>query len=100
MRAEPKTSSQVLYFIQEIKKEKQVLDLCRDMGIMIRKLKEEDAGRSVGVLAGVFPPELAPKTAKQVPKVCRNCWYSADWKTDSWIGSLRNTGGGESIPSG
>ena len=51
MRAEPKTSSQVLYFIQEIKKEKQVLDLCRDMGIMIRKLKEEDAGRSVGVLA-------------------------------------------------
>ena len=40
MRAEPKTSSQVLYFIQEIKKEKQVLDLCRDMGIMIRKLKE------------------------------------------------------------
>ena len=68
MRAEPKTSSQVLYFIQEIKKEKQVLDLCRDMGIMIRKLKEEDAGRSVGVLAGVFPPELAPKTAKQVPK--------------------------------
>ena len=68
MRAEPKTSSQVLYFIQEIKKEKQVLDLCRDMGIMNRKLKEEDAGRSVGVLAGVFPPELAPKTAKQVPK--------------------------------
>ena len=68
MRAEPKTSSQVLYFIQEIKKEKQVLDLCRDMGIMIRKLKEEDAGRSVGVLTGVFPPELAPKTAKQVPK--------------------------------
>ncbi len=68
MRAEPKASSQVLYFIQETKKEKQVVDLCKDMGILTRKLKEGDAGQSVGMLAGVFPPELAPGAAKQVPE--------------------------------
>ena len=58
---------QTLYFVSDRKKEKQIVDLCRDMGLQPRKIKEPETDRAVGVLAGVIPQTLAPRTGKKAP---------------------------------
>ena len=45
----------VLYYIKDHKKEKQVIALCRRLGIRTKKLQEQDLDKKVGVLAGIEP---------------------------------------------
>lgn len=46
-------STLVIYHIQNRKKEKQLTDLCRRLGIRTRALKASDYNMEVGVLAGI-----------------------------------------------
>lgn len=43
----------IIYHIQSSKKEKQITELCKKMGIRTRKLKDSDCNLEVGVLAGI-----------------------------------------------
>ena len=67
MRTMNHTQPRMLYVMPERKKEKQIEDLCRDLGILPREIKEGEESRAVGVLAGTIPPELEPKPEKQAP---------------------------------
>lgn len=53
----------ILYYIPDIKKEKQIKELCRKMQIQTRALKSSDLNVEVGVLAG-----LGGVTAKEHTK--------------------------------
>ena len=45
----------VLYSIKNHKKEKQVIALCRWLGIRTKKLQEQDLDQKIGVLVGIEP---------------------------------------------
>lgn len=50
----------IIYHIQSSKKEKQIIDLCKKLGIHTRKLKVSDCNLEVGVLAGIGRAGMSP----------------------------------------
>jgi hypothetical protein len=58
--------ARVLYRIDDKKKEKELLLLCRKLGFQTRALKISDAGKEIGVLAGIN--RINGKSHEKVPE--------------------------------
>lgn len=63
-------SKLIIYKIDEQKKEKQFIELCRQLGYGIRKLKNSDADLPVGTIAGVKFSRMILKSEK-APDGCK-----------------------------
>lgn len=58
------SSKRVIYNIDNVRKEKQLMELCRQLGYNTRKIKPSDADSSVGSIAGIKIPNMMSQKEK------------------------------------
>ncbi|MDY3251247.1 MAG: DUF3783 domain-containing protein [Candidatus Choladocola sp.] len=69
-----KMGKTLLFHTDDTKKDQQTAQLCRQLGVEVRKLKQEDLGRRVGDLAGIVMKvgKNSPEDAQEVIPVGYN----------------------------
>lgn len=85
----------IIYHIQSSKKEKQIIELCKKMGIRTRKLKASDCNLEIGILAGIVRSgtgthEKAP-AGYQMPDMLIFSGLSDEW-LDRFLADYRAAG--------
>ena len=89
-------SGLVMYHLNDNKKEKQLMELCKQLGISTRKIKENDVNVSLSALAGIsgVPVMAQPEKAPHNYVMPELLIFSglADGKLDEFLAEYRKKG--------
>lgn len=89
-------NAKLIYHLKDVKKESQIIRLCKQLGISTRKIKETDVNVSLSALAGISgapgmtQAEKAPKDYK-MPELLIFAGM-ADEKLDEFLAEYRKQG--------
>lgn len=89
-------NAKLIYHLKDVKKESQIIRLCKQLGISTRKIKETDVNVSLSVLAGIsgVPEMMQTEKAPKDYKMPELLVFSgmADEKLDEFLAEYRKQG--------